>query len=96
MSLPEIAAIRPRLIPEYAVYGSQNGADGEIIVSGIADAVTYDAEGRIEIIVDWKSDVDVTAERLTGYRTQIDTYRRGTGAQRALLVLMTPGKVVAV
>jgi hypothetical protein len=28
-----------------------------------ADAVAYEAEGRIEVIVDWNSDVDIDAGR---------------------------------
>jgi exodeoxyribonuclease-5 len=62
----------------------------EIIVSGIADAIAYDNEGRIETVVDWKSDVAIDAERLNSYHGQLDVYRRQTGARNALLVLMTP------
>ena len=64
LSIPEIAQLRPRLVPEHTVYGSQVDGDSEIIVSGIADAVAYDDEGRIETIVDWKSDVEIDAERV--------------------------------
>ena len=95
LSIPEIAELRPRLVPEHTIYGSQVDDDGEIIVSGIADAVAYDAEGRIETIVDWKSDVEIDAERLNSYCGQLDAYRRQTGAPHALLVLMTTGKVIA-
>jgi ATP-dependent exoDNAse (exonuclease V) beta subunit len=95
LSIPEIAGLRPRLLPEHTIYGSQTNDDGEIIVSGIADAVAYDAEGRIEIIVDWKSDVEIDAERLNSYRGQLDAYRRQTGARHSLLVLMTLGTVTA-
>jgi hypothetical protein len=63
--------------------------------SGVADAVAYDTEGRIEFIVDWKSDVDIDKERLNSYREQLDAYRRHAGAPNAFLVLMTPGKVIA-
>ena len=62
---------------------------------GIADAVAYDAEGRIEVIVDWKSDVDIDAERLNSYRGQLAAYQRHTGASRGFLMLMTSGKVFA-
>ena len=93
LNIPEIAQLRPRLVPEHTIYGSQANDDGEIIVSGIADAVAYDAEGRIEVIVDWKSDVDIDTERLNSYRGQLDAYRRQTGAPHAYLVLMTTGKV---
>ena len=94
LNIPEIAQLRPRLVPEHTIYGSQVNDDSEIIVSGIADAVAYDAEGRIEIIVDWKSDVDIDVSTLNSYRGQLDTYRRFTGATRALLVLVTKGKVI--
>ena len=95
LNIPEIAELRPRLLPEHTIYGTQATDDGELIVSGIADAVAYDAKGRIEVIVDWKSDVDINTERLNSYRGQLDAYRRHTGASHGFLVLMTTGKVVA-
>jgi len=94
LNIPEIAQLRPRLIAEHTVYGSQVSDDGEIIVSGIADAVAYGSEGRIEIIVDWKSDITIDVSTLNSYRGQLDTYRQFTGATRALLVLVTTGKVI--
>ena len=96
LSIPGIARLRPRLIPEYAINGSRMDADREIIVSGIADAIAYDNEGRIETVVDWKSDVAIDAERLNSYYGQLDAYRRETSARNALLVLMTPGQIVAI
>lgn len=96
MSIPEIAGLRSRLIPEYTINGSRMDADREIIVSGVADAIAHDNEGRIETVVDWKSDVAIDAERLSSYYGQLDVYRRQTGARNALLVLMTPGKIVAI
>jgi hypothetical protein len=56
--------------------------------------VAYDAEGRIEVIVDWKSDVDIDAERANSYRGRLAAYQRHTGASRGFLVLMTLGKVI--
>ena len=61
---------------------------------GIAGAVAYDAEGRIEVILDWKSDVDIDAKRLNSYRGQLAAYQQHTGALHGFLVLMTPGKVI--
>jgi hypothetical protein len=95
LNIPEIAQLRPRLVPELTIYGSQSNDDGEIIVSGIADTVAYDAEGRTEFIIDWKSDVDIDTERLNSYRGQLDAYRRHTGARHAFLVMMTTGNVAA-
>ncbi|WP_174513164.1 UvrD-helicase domain-containing protein [Methylocella tundrae] len=95
LNLPEIAEMRPRLVPELVVLASHQGDHREIIVSGITDAVAYDSEGQIEAIIDWKSDVEVDAARLASYRGQIECYRQETGAKRAFLVLMTQGKVMS-
>jgi len=95
LSIPEIVRLRPRLVPEHTVYGNQVDGDSEIIVSGIADAVAYDDEGRIETIVDWKSDVELDAERLRAYRRQLDAYQGQTRARSALLVMMTAGRIMA-
>jgi len=46
-------------LPAYRV----DGADSP----GITGTVAYDAEGCIEVIVDWKSDVDIDAKRLNSY-----------------------------
>lgn len=96
LAIPEITALRPRLVPEHTIYGSQIDDHAEVIVSGIADAVAYDADGRIDIIVDWKSDVEIVSDRLNDYRGQLEAYRRHTGARHAFLVLMTPGKLITV
>jgi exodeoxyribonuclease-5 len=95
LAIPEIAALRPRLVPEYTIYGSHTDGATEIIVSGIADAVAYDVEGHIDTVIDWKSDVDITPDRLNSYRGQLETYRRHTSARQAFLVLMTHGKLIA-
>jgi ATP-dependent exoDNAse (exonuclease V) beta subunit len=94
LHLPEVAALRPRLVPEHTIYGWQMNTKGEVLVSGIADAVAADPAGNIEIIVDWKSDVVMNAGKLNAYRGQLDAYRKNTGAARALLVLMTAGTVI--
>lgn len=94
LGLPEIATLRPRLVPELTVFGHQTDTDGDILVSGIADAVAADGHGKIEVVVDWKSDVVMPTEKLNAYRGQLETYRKHTAAARALLVLMTPGMVI--
>ena len=94
LSLPEVERLRPRLIPELTIFGHQFGSEGEILTSGIADAVAPDAQGEIEVILDWKSDVDPDAKVIAHYCAQIREYRRRTGAKRALLVMMTPGKII--
>jgi len=93
-NLPEIASLRPRLVAEHTVYGRQADGASEILLSGIADAVAGDGRDQIDVIVDWKSDVEMTAEKLATYCGQLDAYARNTGAKTALLVLMTMGTVV--
>jgi len=94
LRLPEIAALRPRLVPELTVFGHQTGTEEDILISGIADAVAADGDGRIEAIVDWKSDVVLPTEKLNAYKRQLETYCTQTSATRGLLVLMTPGKII--
>jgi exodeoxyribonuclease-5 len=94
LRIPEIAALRRRLIAEHTIYGWQMTMKGEVLVSGIADAVAVNSAGKIEVIVDWKSDVVVNEDKLNAYRGQLDACRKTTGAARALLVLMTAGKVI--
>jgi ATP-dependent exoDNAse (exonuclease V) beta subunit len=93
LTLPEIQALRPRLIPEHTIYCRQVAEDGETLISGIADALARGPDGRVEVVVDWKSDTIMNASKLNHYRSQLDTYRKYTGAKRALLVLMTLGSV---
>jgi hypothetical protein len=53
-------------------------------VAGIADAVAYEAEGRIEVIVDWNSDVDIDAGRWNSDRGQLGAYQRRSGASHGV------------
>jgi exodeoxyribonuclease-5 len=96
LSLPEIVTLRPRLAPEHTIFGHQGGETAEVLVSGIADAVAHDVDGKIEVIVDWKSDVAMSNDKLAAYRMQLADYRNQAGARRALLVLMTQGKILEV
>ena len=94
LNIPEIVTLRPRLTPENTIFGSECDAQTETLFSGIADAVARDGNGRIEAIIDWKSDVEMNADKLAAYRTQLGDYRKQTGAERALLVLMTSGTIL--
>jgi exodeoxyribonuclease-5 len=96
LALAEIGALRPHLVPEQSVFGHMPKGEPEMLVSGIADAIAQDASGCIEVILDWKSDPEVSSERLAAYKAQLSTYRDQTGAKQALLVLMTHGTVLGV
>lgn len=96
LALPEVKALRPELVAEFPVYSVQMSDGVEIATVGIADALTLTAEGRPAVIVDWKSDVTPTAEKLDHYRAQVRAYLDMTGAERGLIVLMTPGGLIPV
>ena len=91
--LPEIAELRPRLVPEFRVYASVIKGCAAALTAGIADAVAVDEEGHIDVIVDWKSDVDPGAEQVAMYRKQVHDYLLSTGAQTGLIVFLSSGRI---
>lgn len=96
LALPEIAALRPGLLPEFPVYGARAVDGEETATAGIADALTVTAEGRPAVVVDWKSDVNPDPQTLDHYRSQVRAYLDMTGAERGLIVLMTTGAMINV
>lgn len=96
LQLPGIAQLRPGLVAEFAVYGVQQDADTELIITGIADAITFTDDGKPHTIIDWKSDVAPSAATLQHYRAQVTNYLQLTGAWRALIVLATSGQIIEV
>jgi ATP-dependent exoDNAse (exonuclease V) beta subunit len=96
LELPEIAALRPRLVPEYAVWDAQLAPDGEQVTTGVADALCLGPGGVPQIVIDWKSDVEPGEAALTHYQAQVSSYLAMTGAERGLIVLATLGRVITV
>jgi exodeoxyribonuclease-5 len=96
LAIPEVAALRPRLMPEFPVYSVAMNLDQEEVIAGFADAIAFDPSGVPQIVVDWKSDVAPSAETIEHYRSQVRTYLDTTGAERGLIVLMTLGTVIPV
>ena len=93
LQIPEIAALWPRLIPEFGVYANEIDGSEAVLVAGIADAVAVAETGRVEVVVDWKSDVDPGAAQRARYRAQVRDYLRATGARTGLIVYLTSGWV---
>ena len=91
LSLPEVASLRPRLVPEFAVYAAADMGVHEEAAAGIVDAIAFDADGKPEVVIDWKSDVDPAPEIVEHYRAQVHAYLEMTGAERGLVVFMTSG-----
>jgi exodeoxyribonuclease-5 len=93
LALPEIAPLRPHLLAELTLLSAVETEKGTNYVGGIADALTISGEGAVEVIVDWKSDVDPSAATIELYRTQVRDYLAATGGREGLLVFLTSGQV---
>ena len=96
LALPEVAALRPGLVPELPVYASTETDSHEEAAAGIVDAIAFDADGAPQVVIDWKSDVDPTPETLEHYRAQVRAYLDMTGAERGMVVAVTSGTVYSV
>lgn len=96
LSLPEIAAVRTKLRPEWGVAASRSDGGVELIVSGVADAIAAEADGSVSVVVDWKSDIAPDETTVANYRAQLGKYLDATGAPEGLLVFLTPGVVSSV
>ena len=96
LNRPEIASLRPRLLPECWVYGSEENGRKTSITAGIADAVALDGEGRIDVVVDWKSDTVVRENQVSMYRGQVREYLKATGAKAGLIVFLNSDRIVTV
>jgi CRISPR-associated exonuclease Cas4 len=89
LALPEIAALRPFLVPELAVWASRD----DYLIAGRADALAI-RDGRVDVAVDWKSDINPSVSARAAYRRQLRDYLEATGAGRGALVFLTISEVV--
>jgi CRISPR-associated exonuclease Cas4 len=92
LQLPEIVALRGRLIPEWPVYDVLEDRRTPAALAGRIDAIAYDSD-RADIVVDWKSDVDPSDKDMRVHAGQLADYLRVTGASRGALVYMTAGVI---
>lgn len=88
LRLPVIAALRPNLVPELAVWSATEGE----LLAGRADATAYEGAAPA-VVLDWKSDVAPTAQDRTQYRRQVQEYMTAIGAPRGAVVYMSLGEV---
>jgi len=89
--LPEVLAIRDRLVPECHVYAFANDGNADTITYGIADAIAFDGASPT-LIIDWKSDVNPDAATILAYRGQVSDYLKATGVPVGLIVFPTSGQ----
>jgi ATP-dependent exoDNAse (exonuclease V) beta subunit len=88
LRLPEVAALRPKLIPEVAIWAVTEGT----LLAGRADAAAW--ENNVPaVVLDWKSDVRPTPEDRAQYRGQLQEYMAAVGAPRGAVVYMSFGEV---
>jgi ATP-dependent exoDNAse (exonuclease V) beta subunit len=95
LALPEVAILRPRLVPEYTVFAAEGTNGSERLIFGIADALALDRDRKIDTVIDWKSDTRPGTDTLEHYRGQVQAYMESTGASRGMLIFMTGGSVLA-
>lgn len=93
LTLPEIAELRPRLEPEFWIYAGTESDNLAALTAGIADAVAFDASGRLELVIDWKSDVNPGDAVVEQYRDQVRDYLSATGATKGMIVFMSSGRI---
>ncbi len=89
-ALPDVSALWPTLQAEVPLYATD---DDGALVAGRADAVAL-KDGRIEVVVDWKTDLDPSSAERADYVRQVAAYLRITGAARGALVYLSRGEVV--
>jgi ATP-dependent exoDNAse (exonuclease V) beta subunit len=93
LNIPEVAELRQRLLPEMTVFSAEPTEQASIYVGGVADALALDGNNNVEVVIDWKSDVEPTEEVIKLYREQVRDYLAATGGKYGLLVLVTSGRV---
>ncbi len=96
LALREVATVRVVLVPESPVHAAKAEDGRETIISGVADAFAVDASDKVELVIDWKSDVAPNDTTIALYRSQIGEYLAATGAAKGLIVFMTSGRVIEV
>ena len=93
LNIPEVAKLRPRLVPEMTVFSAKSTGQSSIYLSGVADALALDSTNSVEVVIDWKSDIEPTQEVMNLYREQVRDYLAATCAKSGLLVFVTSGRV---
>jgi hypothetical protein len=92
LQLPDIAALRDRLVPEWPIYAVLAESPRPTALAGRIDAIALKGE-HAEAVIDWKSDIDPDEMDMRRHAAQLEDYLRATGTRRGGLVYMTPGIV---
>jgi hypothetical protein len=96
----QLLAHRPGDVGQDArpIHSSSTPADSRLIAPKIvASAARYAGNGQLTVfstVFNFLTKRNPNAKMIAHYCKQVSEYRRHTGAKRALLVLMTPGKII--
>jgi CRISPR-associated exonuclease Cas4 len=90
--LPDVAALRARLVPEWPIYAMLADRSSPSALAGRIDAIAYE-DDHIEAVIDWKSDIAPNETDMRRHARQLEDYLRATGTVRGALVYMTLGVV---
>jgi hypothetical protein len=77
----------------FSADSADSAEQGTIYIGGIADALALDEDNNVDVVVDWKSDVDPATAVIDLYREQVRDYLAATGGKEGLLVFVTSGRV---
>ncbi|PBB22713.1 DNA helicase [Mesorhizobium sp. WSM4307] len=88
LALPQIAELRPHLVPEIAIWGRDQAS----LIAGRADALAI-IEDRVDAAIDWKSDVHPAPAVREAHMRQLRDYLSATGAVRGAIVYLTSGEI---
>jgi exodeoxyribonuclease-5 len=80
-------------LPEITVFSAETSDDRTTYIGGVVDALALGQDGTVDIVIDWKSDVDPSATQVGFYRAQVRDYLAATGAKEGLLVFVTKGRI---
>jgi ATP-dependent exoDNAse (exonuclease V) beta subunit len=92
LQLPDIAALRARLVPEWPIYALLADRPSPSALAGRIDAIASEGD-HTEAVIDWKSDIDPDETDMRRHARQLEDYLRATGTVRGALVYMTLGVV---
>jgi exodeoxyribonuclease-5 len=94
LNIPVVRDNRSRLLPEINVHGLDEQKPGSLkLVSGIADAIASDEAGRVDLVIDWKSDIELIPASSKEHRAQMRQYMKATSCRLGAVVYMTLGQV---
>ena len=92
LALPEIARLRPSLVPEWPIYAILSASSEPAALAGRIDAIGLQ-DNQPVVVVDWKSDVSPSEQDVRGHSAQVANYLHATGVPRGAIVYMTTGVI---